>query len=287
MLVDTSPERQRTWAENRPTPALYPVTWKEPPLYGLFGFPHQAGWRAVQEFTSSPYYPYSSNEEEEITNWYLSQADRTYCEDFSTFLIAENAQDDIPYDAELIEELNLIGRITVGGRDGIDILRRDNNGEVTIADATNFRRWLTPQDVVPPMKMGEYKVDIELGDQVRLLGYDLDTSTAEPGRRLKITLYWEALTTLDRNYQVFVHLYDGQMRAQDDGAPECAYNPTTRWEPGQIIVDPHIVDLPDDFPDHEVPLLVGLYDLITEDRLEIQGNIDDAILLRMLKIRNE
>ncbi|GMQ78362.1 MAG: hypothetical protein BMS9Abin02_0865 [Anaerolineae bacterium] len=287
MLVDTDPERQRTWAENRPAPALYPVTWKEPPIYGLFGFPHQAGWRAVQEFASSIYYPYSSNEEEEITNWYLAQADRTYCKDYSSFLLAENAQDEIPYDIESIEELNLTGRITVGGRDGIRIFQRDNNGETAVIEAANTRRWLDPQDVAPPKNKGEYEVNIELGEQVRLLGYDIDTSQATPGGTLKITLYWEALSAIDRNYQVFVHLYDGQMRAQDDGAPECAFNPTTRWEPGQIIIDPHIIELPEDFPDHEVPLLVGLYDLITEERLGIQDNVDNAILLRMLKIRNE
>jgi len=286
MLVDSNPERQRTWADNRPLPALYPVTWEEPPQFGLFGFPHQAGWRALGGLDSS-FYPYSSNEEEEIANWYLAQAERTYCEDFSTFFLAENAQDQIPYDAQLVEELDSIGLISVDGREGINIFQRVNNTEFMSLDAADQRRWLSPQEVAPPAVEAQNELDLQLGDSIRLLGYDLDQSMSAPGGRIKVTLYWEALETIDRNYQVFVHLYDGMMRAQHDGAPECAMNPTTRWEPGQIIVDPHILDIPDDFPVHEIPLLVGLYDLVTEDRLIIEGIKDNAILLSKIKIRNE
>ncbi|MDT8306950.1 MAG: glycosyltransferase family 39 protein, partial [Anaerolineae bacterium] len=43
LFIDSTPERQRTWETN--APRLYGTTWDEPPQYGLFGFPHQAGWR--------------------------------------------------------------------------------------------------------------------------------------------------------------------------------------------------------------------------------------------------
>ena len=284
MLVDSYPERQRTWAENRPLPALYPAAWDEPPQFGLFGFPHQAGWRAVGELTNSNYFPYGSNEEEEITNWYLAQADRTYCEDYSTFFLAENAQDEIPYDPQVVEELDSIGIVTVGGRESINIYQQSGVEPFKTLDASEHRRWLTPQEVAPPVVKGENVLDVELGDILRLLGYDLDQSRAEPGGRLVVTLYWEALKTIDRNYQVFVHLYDGTMRAQHDGAPECVMNPTTRWEPGQIIVDPHILDIREELPGTPVPLYVGMYDLITVQNLEVIGTDDGRIYLTDITI---
>jgi hypothetical protein len=99
-----------------------------------------------------------------------------------------------------------------------------------------------------------------------------------------VTLYWQALELIDRNYQAFVHLYDGRLWAQHDGAPECGINPTTRWERGQIIADPHIVDLPTDLPEGSIPLLVGMYDLLTETRLPVAGSPDSAIRLTELTV---
>jgi hypothetical protein len=84
MFVDVHPERQRTWDQDRLL--LYPVTWDSPPLYGLFGFPYQAGWRAAGQLPAATTLPYASNEEEEITNYYMAQAERTHCANFHTFL---------------------------------------------------------------------------------------------------------------------------------------------------------------------------------------------------------
>ena len=101
----------------------------------------------------------------------------------------------------------------------------------------------------------------------------------EAGGRVTVTLHWQALGPIERNYQVFVHLYDGELWAQHDGAPACAIWPTTRWEPGQIVADPHIVKLPAEMPDGPMPVLVGLYDLLTEDRLPVNGDPDGVLRL--------
>lgn len=284
MFVDINKERQRTWEDNRPLPALYPVTWKEPPKYGLFGFPHQAGWRAALESVADSAYPYSSNEEEEITNWYMAQSPRTHCDDAETILIAENVQDEVHLDPDWIDGYQFRDAIYVKGEPGLLIYGRNPIEAVRTSDSSDFQRWLTPEEAVPPRPIGTYPVDATLDGQVRLIGYDLDISDARPGGEIAVTLYWEALRPISQNKQVFVHLYDGFMWAQHDGAPECAINPTTRWEPGQIVADPHILELPEVMEVDTVPLLVGMYDLITNDRMRIESSGEDFIHLTDLEI---
>jgi hypothetical protein len=278
LFVDVTPERQRHWAENRPS--FYPTTWQEPPLYGLFGFPHQAGWRVVPDIIGDAVY--ASNEEEEITNWYMAQAPRTHCPNFDYFVLVENAQDEIPYDPAWLQHLQT--EVWVNGRPTLQIYGREAVAEVEVVDANGRQRWLTPQQAAPPTFGGTNPVNVILGEEVRLLGYDLDTEQAMAGGQIIITLYWQPLVPLARNLQVFTHLYDGTMWGQDDSAPECAINPTTRWEPGQIIADPHIIPIAPDTPATEIPLLVGMYDLLTGDRLTVPGSADNVIRVTAVAI---
>jgi hypothetical protein len=285
MFVSTEPERQRTWQENKPWPNLYPVTWDEPPQYGLFGFPHQAGWRAVSDILSPDDYPYASNEEEEITNWYMAQSERTHCEDFGSFLLAANAQDEVPYNSDVVSEMTRQIEVVVKGINRL-VVFGGGESDLRRVEAKLSRKWLTPDQIAPTPGRSEFKVDVVLGDIVRLIGYDLDTSEAVPGGQLVVTLHWEALAPMELNNQVFVHLYDGEMRAQDDGAPECDIMPTSRWEPGQYIADTHILDLPDELPEGNYPLWVGMYDLLTGVNLSVEGSDDGRILLQDVQIRS-
>jgi hypothetical protein len=292
MFVDTNPERQRTWSENRPWPALYPVTWTEPPLYGLFGFPHQAGWRVLPGLLGPEVYPYASNEEEEITRWYLAQAPHTYCDDLVTFILVENAQDEIPFEPARLDDLFAQAEVTVNGRPTMTVYGQRPAEEVVTVEAAGHRLWLTPGQATPAGYHGRHPIGLTLADadgegKVRLLGYDLDSAAAFPGGRVVVTLYWQALVPFDRNYQSFVHLFDGRMLAQHDSAPECGFNPTTGWEPGQIIRDPHVIELPAELPEGPVPVFAGMYDLLTFDRLVLRELDGDLVLLTEVEIRPE
>lgn len=95
---------------------------------------------------------------------------------------------------------------------------------------------------------------------------------------LDLTLYWRALAPAAVNYTVFVHLqtYDATSAAdtptlvsQHDGRPCAASYPTSRWRPGEIIVDQHRLMLPTTQPSPTYVLYVGLYDLDTQQRLPI------------------
>ncbi len=281
LFVDTNPERQRTWKQNRP--AFYPTTWEEPPLYGLFGFPYQAGWRAVSELPLA--LPYASNEEEEITNIYMAQASRTYCPDFATFILAKNVQDSVPYDPAWLDGMFLQAEVTVNGRSTMQIYGREETAVTTI-EAAGTRRWFTPAEAAAPRPHGAVPVNVVLGEaQVGLLGYDLDVTNAAAGGQVKVTLYWEVLRPFTQNYQVFTHLVAaGELVAQHDGAPECNMNPTIRWEPGQIIPDTHLIDIPVDAPPGPVTLSVGMYNLETLVRLPELATDKDVIPLKEIEI---
>lgn len=77
----------------------------------------------------------------------------------------------------------------------------------------------------------------------------------------EVTLYWLALRETGQNTKAFVHLLgpDGSVIAQHDGDPGGGYTPTTRWRPGQIIVDRHILPLPAGLAPGSYALRAGMY----------------------------
>ena len=230
--------------------------------------------------------PYASNEEPEVTGWYMAQAPRTHCPDYQTFIIAAHAQDALPYDAARLEDENVQHIVTVNGRAAMHVYGGNATGPAQL-EATEHALWRRPQEVAPPLRSGQTPVDVTLGDRVKLLGYTLDTDKVQPGDTVNIVLYWQALAPIERNYQVFVHLYDGAMWGQHDGAPDCDIQPTSGWEPGQIVRDAHQVQLAADVSAGEVPLLAGMYDLITGERLTATstgGDAGDAIHLTNLRV---
>lgn len=280
LFVDVTPERQRTWSENRPP--FFLTTWNEPPQYGLFGFPHQAGWRVAPALVTEM--PYASNEEAEITGWYMAQAPRTHCSDYASFLVAARAQDAVPYDEAAVESIALQTTVTVNGQPGLQIFRPLLDAPVASIEATEHELWRTPREVMPPERAGDVRVNKTLGGTIKLIGYTLDQIVARPGDTLKVILYWQALAPVERNYQVFVHLFQGTMWAQDDSAPDCAMQPTSGWEPGQIVRDTHFLTLAAGTPATDLPLTVGLYDLITSQRLPVPETGVDAVHLTDIRV---
>jgi hypothetical protein len=98
-----------------------------------------------------------------------------------------------------------------------------------------------------------------LEDVAVLLAAD---ATARPDLGLaEVTLYWLALRETGQDTKAFVHLLgpDGSVIAQHDGDPAGGYTPTTRWRPGEIVVDRHIVPLPEGLPAGDYGLRAGLY----------------------------
>ena len=104
--------------------------------------------------------------------------------------------------------------------------------------------------------------DADSGGLIALEGYDLRYDTPiRPGDVLALTLYWRALRPIDESYKVFNQSFygDGVMVAQQDGFPVCGARGTWLWDPGELIVDRHLITVNEDAPDGLYPLYTGLY----------------------------
>jgi 4-amino-4-deoxy-L-arabinose transferase-like glycosyltransferase len=128
------------------------------------------------------------------------------------------------------------------------------------------------------------RLDVDLGEQVTLLGYDVDRLSVAPGESVNITLYWAAQAPIPADYTVFVHLAAPQSppRAQDDCQPQRGSYPTSFWDVGEVVADPHTIIIPPDLLPGEYRLVAGMYLLETGERLSA-----DAIQLTALVVRSE
>jgi len=129
------------------------------------------------------------------------------------------------------------------------------------------RRFELPADLAHPL-------DVTLGGRVRLAGFDL--ASPAPGR-VDLTLYWQALASMDESYTVFVHVLgeDETIVAQRDQIPQAGEVPTSGWLPGEVVADPY----PFSLPAGTYRLAVGMYDAASGRRLPIPGTPDDRLIL--------
>jgi hypothetical protein len=127
-------------------------------------------------------------------------------------------------------------------------------------------------------------LNANLNHTVQLTGYTVQhTVQHSTPATLQLTLFWEPLAPLSTDYTRFVHLRNesGATVAQGDGQPlEGAY-PTSRWQPGELVIDSITLTLPDDLPPGQYSLFTGLYELDTLARLPVINDTtgENAIVL--------
>jgi hypothetical protein len=144
---------------------------------------------------------------------------------------------------------------------------------------------LTVGDVSP-----QNREDVRFGAEVRLFGHDLTVTeggrnvplagAVSAGSALGVTLYWQAPTHPTRDYTVFVQVLDsaGRLVAQTDGQPRGGDEPTTAWDPGEVVVDRHALDLPATLAPGRYRVIAGLYVLQTGARLKLPSGADYLVL---------
>ncbi len=119
------------------------------------------------------------------------------------------------------------------------------------------RTW-TPQPVQATLE----DVAVLLAADATVLPNRLGQGTGpSDGGLAEVTLYWLALREVGQDLKAFVHVLgpDGAVIAQHDGDPVGGYTPTSRWRPGQIIADRHVISLPAGLAAGEYPLRAGMY----------------------------
>jgi hypothetical protein len=86
-----------------------------------------------------------------------------------------------------------------------------------------------------------------------------------------VTLFWSATRPVTEDYAVFVHwLRGGQVLTQHDGSPAQGYLPMPMWRSGDVIVDEHVLHVPDGLQ-HGDQVRVGIYGRADNTRLRVLG----------------
>jgi len=104
----------------------------------------------------------------------------------------------------------------------------------------------------------------------------------QPGDTLKTTLTWQSLAPAEESYTIFLHLIDAgnQPVAGLDYTPLGGSMPThlwiPKWLPGQTMLDPYRLQVPDNLAPGTYYLEVGMYEMVGGRRLHISdqdGNL--------------
>lgn len=112
-----------------------------------------------------------------------------------------------------------------------------------------------------------HSLAVDYGERIRLTGYEV----VRADRALTLSLAWQALRDIDRNYKVFVHVFDPateKIVAQSDVMPRNNAYPTSRWLQGEVIADTIALSLAD-VPAGAYRMAIGLFD--ETGRLPISG----------------
>jgi len=136
---------------------------------------------------------------------------------------------------------------------------------------------------VPPI---EHPLQATFGDQIELLGYDVDRTEMQAGESIALTLYWRALKTPGADYTVFTHLLDaaGTQRGGKDNAPVDGTHNTSRWIAGEVIIDRYVIPLDANALPGEYTIEIGFYEFESGARLPLPIG-DDALRLTTLQVK--
>ncbi len=156
--------------------------------------------------------------------------------------------------------------------------------------APTYRPPLLPHGQVQP----EHVLRANVGGRVRLLGYDIENTSARPGEAFYFTLYWESLRSMKRDWSIFCHILDVELElpiATRDRYPGEGLLATSMIAPGTRWADRYAVRLPDTVYAPAGALLeIGLYDLRSGERLPIEIEVgegkvvNDALRFQPLRI---
>lgn len=140
------------------------------------------------------------------------------------------------------------------------------------------------------------RLNANLANQIQLTDADLSTGYPTgageaapvprfaPGETFSLTLWWRALTNINKDYVASVQVLDanGRMVVQQDNPP--GQRSTTLWLAGDVVRDAYSLRLPANASPGQYRILVSLYQAGVLQRLpvlDIQGHvIGDSVLVK-------
>jgi 4-amino-4-deoxy-L-arabinose transferase-like glycosyltransferase len=117
-------------------------------------------------------------------------------------------------------------------------------------------------------------LQVNLADQISLIGYDPKSDKLAPGDRLIVQLYWKASGAAPDDYMGFLHLLgpDGRLVTQDDHELGRGFYRAHLWQPDEIIRERYEMVLPQDAPRGDYSFRVGVYRFPSLERLVVRSS---------------
>lgn len=105
------------------------------------------------------------------------------------------------------------------------------------------------------------RLDVDWGGAVRLLAYRLENDRVQPGDKLVLDLYWQALQPPDADLLALIQLVDegGQFLMYTDGSPSAGRDTTDRWTPGVPLASRHLLPIPAEGQPGDYHLTISLH----------------------------
>lgn len=128
-------------------------------------------------------------------------------------------------------------------------------------------------------------LEARFANGLTLTGFRFVSAAVPAGETAHLTLFWTTEAAVTDSYTVFVHVLaaDGFQLAGADGLPRNGARLTSQWQPGEVVVDPHLISLPADLPPGEYAVEVGLYRLESGERVRL-GETDRVRLPQPLAV---
>ena len=147
-------------------------------------------------------------------------------------------------------------------------------GVYAIVNAQQVRK---PSFVLPdsaPLPSTVRPLQVNLADQISLIGYDSKSSQLAPGDRLIVQLYWKASGAAPDDYMGFIHLLgpDGRLVTQDDHELGRGFYRAHLWQPDEIIRERYEMVLSKDAPRGDYSFRVGVYRFPSLERLVVRSS---------------
>jgi hypothetical protein len=111
--------------------------------------------------------------------------------------------------------------------------------------------------------------------------YQLSEGVPIPGTEIEVLTFWQVEQPTDQEIVFFTHALDpaGELIAQQDRSGAPAWN----WQPGDLIIQVHRFDIPDDTPPGPLLFAVGAYTLPDMERLPFTdatgASVGDTIVI--------
>jgi len=116
-----------------------------------------------------------------------------------------------------------------------------------------------------------------------LIGYELGSEPLTPGGAVHLTTWWRADSPGEASLSAYVHVTGGERSVSVGG--DGLYVPPPMWQPGDVIVQQHVLKLLSDLAPGDYTLHVGLYSTETGKRypLRVNGQAGDEypVLVRL------